>query len=166
MCEDVGGHAFFVVVEEAVVEGPWLSDVVAVFALQDEDVVEVGCEFFEVVVCACVFPGLVRECRGLGEFFGEGRGYFPGFLYVFLEAADDVLVVVCERLEGRGAGEGLDVVVEGVGDEAFVGEAGEERELVGPVLDAFGRHVGHLVPAEEGADAAEQGELFLFGVDV
>lgn len=44
--------------------------------------------------------------------------------------------------------------------------SGEVGDLVCAFGDGGGGHVSHLVPAEEGADAAEEGEFFLFFGDV
>src|SRR5262245_20167225 len=125
-------------------------------ALKVDDFLEPRPEAGEVAGGAGVGPRLLRLRGDAGHFLDEFRRKLDGAI---VGAADFAYI-------RRGVGVellALDLAEEfanlRVGD-AFVAEAGEQRELLGPVGGAVARHVGTLVPAQHRGTGAEHPSFF------
>ncbi len=124
---------------------------------------EVGREGGEVVLGPGLGPGGVGEARLEAE-LGHELGRELGLAVV--GAPEDAQVASLALAEGRVAqgirargAEGREELGDLGRHEFLVGEALDVGELLGPLSDRLGGHVGLLVPAEEGVDMYEEAEL-------
>ena len=144
----VGVHALLEVVEQDVVRIVGRGKALDVAMLDLESAVEPGAERGEVVVCACVRPGLDalgRELRHLGlELGGDASRFLP-----VAPGDGDQAGVVRVRVEvGLLGPEPLEQLADLVAHEELVREAVQRRKALGPRRGASGRHHHELIPFE------------------